>query len=937
MRGMLNQRGIDGPATPRKTILCKELRQVQKTLQKIKAMRDDYKSQLNALCDLQNVDSIMRGILSPTLLCWVNGEIRNKRFKNPKSRKWTKEDKIRALSLYKKSPRSYNILYKLLVIPHPSSLTRILANFDLKPGINEDILKLLSEEAGRRKGTPRNLHVSLIWDEVHLKKRLFYNSRTGQVEGFEDRGKGKRTGKIADKAMCFMIQGLAMKYKMPVAFYFSKDAMKADLLTETIREVIDAVESTGFIVSTTACDQATANQTAVNNLLGYDTKSKQEPPTFFLRNGHKIFPLFDIPHLIKSIRNNFVSSLWFQMRDWTVQSQEPVVNTATQQYEEAPVPGSNTLLKGRWANIVQLYNDQKSRRYYVCNLTKAMVFPKGMGKMSVPNCFKVFSNSCSASVMLVSESKQPAHIVAGGKETAMILGRMNHIIDWTNGPANQADVKRHRKDVSLTTQHLKQWEEIIEDAKSMVFTKWDKKAKKCYDKRPPCVHGLERTVRGMRDLWKHLSQDLPGKQAFKYLHLRQLNQDALENFFSMIRQHGVTNDSPTCTLFVAAYKTAIINRLTSTMSRGSNCEDDGGELMNDLHSLFFPDSSTSDSPEDSTEESGSTSVLSTEESVGYSLGMDLTDEDNVDELLLMAFSDNLTGELAVPRTCADPHTSPILLHIPDNMHPRDALTEEALTLSVVEYSGDVYVSGYVGKKMLDISSGKCRICKDLIESDTVKEWHRFVKLKEYDNMSMEMDPSNDRLVVVKENGKTFKYRLIYASFALVQALVAGSKAFEREILGRVDGKDVGASRLHSPDLLNLVNTLVMTHVDMSWLNCPLHGEKANSEFFRVFVGLVIRAECKKTNKFILQAEEKAKATKAALIQAKAQRRADAKAKVEEKAKAKRAAAEAKRAAAQAKAAAKAVAAEAKAAAKAAAKAVAAEARAIKVAVRQVAM
>lgn len=36
------------------------------------------------------------------------------------------------------------------------------------------------------------------------------------------------------------------------------------------------------------------------------------------------------------------------------------------------------------------------------------------------------------------------------------------------------------------------------------------------------------------------------EKSFKYLCLRRINQDPLENFFGRIRSHGVRNVNPTC-------------------------------------------------------------------------------------------------------------------------------------------------------------------------------------------------------------------------------------------------------------------------------------------------------------------------------------------------------------------------------------------------------
>lgn len=51
---------------------------------------------------------------------------------------------------------------------------------------------------------------------------------------------------------------------------------------------------------------------------------------------------------------------------------------------------------------------------------------------------------------------------------------------------------------------------------------------------------------------------------FKFLLPRNLNQDCLENYFSSVRSHGVHNINPTCSAFVSANKSLLLNNFVST-------------------------------------------------------------------------------------------------------------------------------------------------------------------------------------------------------------------------------------------------------------------------------------------------------------------------------------------------------------------------------------
>lgn len=86
------------------------------------------------------------------------------------------------------------------------------------------------------------------------------------------------------------------------------------------------------------------------------------------------------------------------------------------------------------------------------------------------------------------------------------------------------------------------------------------------------------------------------KKGFKYLCLRRINQDPLENFFGRIRSHGVRNVNPTCYSFICAYKSLIINNFSSCHSINANCEDDENSVLDNLKCLL------TDSSEDNFEE-----------------------------------------------------------------------------------------------------------------------------------------------------------------------------------------------------------------------------------------------------------------------------------------------------------------------------------------------
>jgi hypothetical protein len=78
----------------------------------------------------------------------------------------------------------------------------------------------------------------------------------------------------------------------------------------------------------------------------------------------------------------------------------------------------------------------------------------------------------------------------------------------------------------------------------------------------------------MCQLWEVLSQNFD----FEFLLTRRLNQDALENLFSVLRQKGGCSDNPTPTMFGRLFRQVFTEQLM-TVSQGANCEADNDTVL----------------------------------------------------------------------------------------------------------------------------------------------------------------------------------------------------------------------------------------------------------------------------------------------------------------------------------------------------------------------
>ncbi|RVE41902.1 hypothetical protein evm_013452 [Chilo suppressalis] len=251
---------------------------------------------LNVIHNNEAIQNLIKHV-TPSLALMLQGELKNAKRKYT-GRRWTSEQKIIALRLYKRSPATYHLLRRLWCLPAPSTLKNILRNFHLTVGINEKVFKTLKKYSLTQ--DPINNEYVLMFDEMSIKKHLFYNIKEDKVEGYQDHGNHGRSPHEATHALVFMVAGIRKKKKQPVAFYLSSSNVTADRLSVLIKEVLSQCFESGINIAATVCDMGGVNRRALT-VLG---ASKEAP--FITFKCHEVVTLFDSPHLLKCFRNMFL-------------------------------------------------------------------------------------------------------------------------------------------------------------------------------------------------------------------------------------------------------------------------------------------------------------------------------------------------------------------------------------------------------------------------------------------------------------------------------------------------------------------------------------------------------------------------------------------------------------------------------------------------------
>lgn len=298
----------------------------------------------------------------------------------PKGRRWTLEEKVLALAVYKRSPKCYALLQKFIALPSRRNLSSLLEKLPFFPGINDHLFKHIDECL--KDSDPVNRMCVLMFDEMAIKEHVWYDKTADIIVGYEDFGNGRRENKVANHALVFMAQGCRRSWKQPMAYYFTRGGVTADKLKVAFFEVLEAMTKANLQVVATVCDMGSANVKMFKDL----GSTVQKP--YIVHNNKKIFNVYDVCHLLKCTRN------LFQKYNFEIPVQ---------------VGDENVVMQARWSDIRTAYDiDKNTLSPFRCmyKLTDAHMAPVMQQAMKVKLAAHVMSHTVAAfTYSLIAQSK----------------------------------------------------------------------------------------------------------------------------------------------------------------------------------------------------------------------------------------------------------------------------------------------------------------------------------------------------------------------------------------------------------------------------------------------------------------------------------------------------------------------------------------------------
>ena len=218
------------------------------------------------------------------------------------AKRWSISDKMLALSTFYHNRKAYRLLSKLLCLPSKSTLLRSLWKSNLSPGFSDNVFDALKLKVASMPQIA--CQCAVTFDEISLKSALAYNSQRDVIEGFDNFGDLGQSKYMATHEVhgdtCTCLQGLSSKWKQPVGYFLSSGPITGKMLQSLTRSCIDKLTKNGLSVKVLIYDQGSNNRQYIESL-GKVTCDKP-----FITVDHKnISVIYDPPHLLKNVRNNF--------------------------------------------------------------------------------------------------------------------------------------------------------------------------------------------------------------------------------------------------------------------------------------------------------------------------------------------------------------------------------------------------------------------------------------------------------------------------------------------------------------------------------------------------------------------------------------------------------------------------------------------------------
>ncbi|KAL4090756.1 hypothetical protein QTP88_025533 [Uroleucon formosanum] len=322
-----------------------------------------------------------------------------------------------------------------------------------------------------------------------------------------------------------MARGIYSSWKIPVCYFLAHSAVKHAVLRNLIINVLQELFDIGMSPKVLICDQCSNNQSALKSL------NVTENKPYFYVNENKIISLFDTPHLLKSVTNSLIGN--------TFKKNEKIIS---------------------FNDFITTYDiDKKNKKSNaLLKITEAHIHPNSFQKMSVKLAAQIFSHSMASALRTCISTAEIKSKTAS--DTADFINFMNNLFDCLN---SRNVFSENPYNCALTNSGVVK--QFLVNATNY-FNDLFKINSKGKVNRPQCFSGFTQTINGVLSFFN----DEKNNNNIQFLFTNRLNQDTLENLFSIFRQKGGYNKNPTARTIRTSFRSTCVFSLIT--SKGTNCE-----------------------------------------------------------------------------------------------------------------------------------------------------------------------------------------------------------------------------------------------------------------------------------------------------------------------------------------------------------------------------
>ncbi|XP_057322794.1 uncharacterized protein LOC130666107 [Microplitis mediator] len=536
--------------------------------------------------------------------------------------RYTKNEIIFSLNIFKRSPKCYRFLQSLFQLPSEKTLKRSFADIKLHPGFNDIIFPAL-DKATSRSVDKLDAYCAIFVDETSVKKRVTFTEGDDSVTGFHDDGNGCRKPDLADHVTVFMLQQLHGHGKQPLSFHFTKGPMSTEVLKSLITQLIERIVAANKIkIVAMVSDQGSTNKGAFNLLIN-DTVDGHYTRNFFTvsTSTEKIYIFYDGAHLMKTTKTCFSGAF----DNWVREDQ---ANNKRNEYEGRIIHlGSE---KAYWRDVVDYYETDPN-----CHLTEDHIYSNNKVKMNVGKAAQVLSATTARNLIKRGRSNPIQHPTA--EETGRVIGIIDEMFDSLNGSkivGNDPKITTSRALVTKNSSHFNDWFSYRKLFASFKFIIPNKKVQgnrqsaskenqKDNHVKTTTPKAILNNLSSATDLCRYLL-DTAG---FESINMRHLSTDGLENFFGVVKSLQGCNRNLICLHFISAFKAALLTSYSSFTIKGTNCKND----------YFSPIISCDDLVTKHTSQTSKADVESNQ--------IDCEEDDNIPQVHLLDTDDNFLESL----------------------------------------------------------------------------------------------------------------------------------------------------------------------------------------------------------------------------------------------------------------------------------------------------